>query len=32
MANDIAAIKNYTNVLDAVYQKASVSGCLFGLK
>ncbi len=28
MANQIAAIQNYTNVLDAVYQKASVSGCL----
>ncbi len=28
MANNIAAIKNYTSVLDAVYQKASVSGCL----
>ena len=28
MANQIAAIKNYTKVLDAVYQKASVSGCL----
>ena len=28
MPNQIAAIKNYTNVLDAVYQKASVSGCL----
>ncbi len=28
MANNIAAIKNYTAVLDKVYQKASVSGCL----
>lgn len=28
MPNQIAAIKNYTNILDAVYQKASVSGCL----
>ena len=28
MANNIAAIKNYTDVLDKVYQKASVSGCL----
>ena len=28
MANKIAAIKNYTDVLDKVYQKASVSGCL----
>lgn len=28
MPNQIAAIKNYTAVLDAVYQKASVSGCL----
>ena len=28
MANQIAAIKNYTDVLDKVYQKASVSGCL----
>ena len=28
MPNNIAAIKNYTSVLDAVYQKASVSGCL----
>ena len=28
MANNIAAIKNYTDVLDKVYQKASVTGCL----
>lgn len=28
MPNQIAAIKNYTNILDTVYQKASVSGCL----
>ncbi len=28
MANQIAAIKNYVSVLDAVYQKASVAGCL----
>ena len=28
MTNQIAAIRNYTNILDAVYQKASVSGCL----
>ena len=28
MANNIEAIKNYTDVLDKVYQKASVSGCL----
>ena len=28
MANNIAAIKNYTAVLDKVYQRASVSGCL----
>ena len=28
MANQIAAIKNYTDVLDKVYQKVSVSGCL----
>ena len=28
MANNIAAIKNYTAVLDKVYQKASVSSCL----
>jgi hypothetical protein len=28
MANNIAAIKNYTAVLDKVYQKTSVSGCL----
>ena len=28
IANQIAAIKNYTDVLDKVYQKASVSGCL----
>ena len=28
MANQIAAIKNYTSVLDAVYQKASLSTCL----
>ena len=28
MANNIAAIKNYTDVLDKVYRKASVSGCL----
>ena len=28
MANKIAAIKNYTDVLDKVYRKASVTGCL----
>ena len=28
MPNNIAAIKNYTAVLDEVYKKASVSGCL----
>ena len=28
MTNQIAAIRNYTNILDAVYQKASVSDCL----
>ncbi len=28
MANQIAAIKNYTAVLDKVCQKASISGCL----
>ena len=28
MANQIAAIKNYTDVLDKVYRKASVTGCL----
>ena len=28
MPNNIAAIKNYTAVLDEVYRKASVSGCL----
>lgn len=28
MTNQIAAIRNYTNILDAVYQKASMSGCL----
>ena len=28
MANSIAAIRNYTAVLDRVYQRASVSSCL----
>ena len=28
MANDIAYIQNYTTILDEVYQRASVSGCL----
>ena len=28
MANDIAYIQNYTSILDEVYQRASVSGCL----
>ena len=28
MPNQIAAIKNYTAVLDEVYRKAPVSGCL----
>ena len=28
MANSIAYVKNYTNILDQVYQRASVSGCL----
>lgn len=28
MPYNIAAIKNYTSLLDAVYRKASVSGCL----
>ena len=28
MPNQIAAIKNYVSVLDEVYKKASVSGCL----
>ena len=28
MSNSIAYTKNYTSILDAVYQRASVSGCL----
>ena len=28
MANSIAYVKNYTSILDQVYQRASVSGCL----
>ena len=28
MHNSIAYTKNYTSILDAVYQRASVSGCL----
>ena len=28
MSNPIAYTKNYTSILDAVYQRASVSGCL----
>ncbi len=28
MPNQIASVENYVNVLDAVYQKASVAGCL----
>jgi len=28
MSNSIACTKNYTSILDAVYQRASVSGCL----
>ena len=28
MSNSIAYTKNYTSILDAVYQHASVSGCL----
>lgn len=28
MANNIAYIQNYTSILDEVYQRASVSGCL----
>ena len=28
MANSIAFVKNYTSVIDEVYQRASVSGCL----
>ena len=28
MANSIAYVKNYTNILDRVYQRASVSGYL----
>lgn len=28
MANSIAYVKNYTSILDRVYQRASVSGCL----
>ena len=28
MANDIEAAKRYTTILDEVYQRASVSGCL----
>ena len=28
MPNSIAYTKNYTSVIDEVYQRASVSGCL----
>lgn len=28
MANSIAAVKNYTTILDEVYQRAAVSRCL----
>jgi hypothetical protein len=28
MPNSIAYTQNYTSILDAVYQRASVSGCL----
>lgn len=28
MANSIAFAKNYTEVIDEVYKRASVSGCL----
>lgn len=28
MANDIAFASNYTGILDAVYQRSSVSRCL----
>ena len=28
MPNSIAYVKNYTSILDRVYQRASVSGCL----
>ena len=28
MSNSIAYTKNYTSILDAAYQRASVSGCL----
>jgi hypothetical protein len=28
MSNSIAYTKNYTSILDAVYQRASVSRCL----
>lgn len=28
MANSIAFAKNYTGIIDEVYKRASVSGCL----
>lgn len=28
MANSIAYVQHYTSILDRVYQRASVSGCL----
>lgn len=28
MANSIAFVKNYTGIIDEVYKRASVSGCL----
>lgn len=28
MANSIAFVRNYTSVIDEVYQRATVSGCL----
>ena len=28
MSNSISYTKNYTSILDAVYQSASMSGCL----
>lgn len=28
MANSIAAVKNYTTILDEVYQRAAVSHCV----
>lgn len=32
MANSIASAKNYTTILDEVYQRAAVSACLNSLR